>query len=337
MRTDAGGAADGGGDAATDGAVALVRDRRLPAARADLPDVPRAGQAGRRHAAPVHRHRRDRLRDRADVRRHLRARGEPPAVQDERQRPRGRDGLRRRIARVPDRLALDPARSTTMKPLTVDRDPILLAPSLLGWRARAAPSSRATSPTDRRRPRAHHRRDRTRRRRRSDHHDHRHHQRRHRRRATPSPAPTPPSPPSTARASSPASRPARRRDRHGRRHDGDRQLPVFVVEAEQPPRSPTTDAWTMSAHADAHRRSPSTTGTRTGSVPADMRPLPQLARGSSTTSAATAARRAWSTSRRRRIGRSAADLPQPGRRRADLGDLSLGRRPSTAWAARRAA
>src|SRR4029079_17970103 len=54
-------------------------------------------------------------RDGDDVHRHLDAVVQPPARQDERQRPPGGDRLRRGLARVPDRPALGPARSTAMK------------------------------------------------------------------------------------------------------------------------------------------------------------------------------------------------------------------------------
>ena len=135
----------------------------------------------------------------------------PPAVQAERQRSPGRNGVRRGIARVPDHPALDRARSPAMNrrlnvvarsgsrrrrrrhvaacaQLESDAGPTVVVPG---------PTIVATGP--------HARHDR------HDGRDHRHDQGRHGRELHLHQRRSRPSPPSTARASSPASRPARRR------------------------------------------------------------------------------------------------------------------------------
>src|SRR4051794_13026729 len=109
--------------------VALLRHRRLPALD-HMPELPRVRGCGLGHLAALRRQRRHRLHDDPEVRRHLRPRGEPDALQDERQRTRRRDHLRRRNSGVPDRLALDSARSATMR--VHRRSLLLFAPMLLG-------------------------------------------------------------------------------------------------------------------------------------------------------------------------------------------------------------
>ena len=261
---------------------------------------------------------------------------QPAALQDERQRTRGRNRLRRR-----DRPSTRPSCTGFSKEHRHEVD--LPERSRLArcrclacarWAARSSserttvdvtgPAIVAAGPHARRR--------------RADDHAHRHDQRRHGRELHLHQRRPQPSPPSTARASSPASRPARPRDRHRRRHEGDRRA------TRSSSSSPTHRADPLLRRPGRCRRTPTRTALAVQPLEPDRAASRSSARAatarraSSTTSAATAARRASSTSRRRPESViRCADLPQPGRRRAVAGDASRRASPSTAWAARRAA
>ncbi len=233
----------------------------------------------------------DRLPDDPEVRRHLRPRGKPDALQDERQRARRRDHLRRRDSGVRDRLALDSARSATMR---IHRRIVAsLRADAPRRRARLRPARERQS--QRAGARHHHRRT-QRRRRRPDHHPDRHHQprdrhqlhlrqrqpgRRHRRRHRPR----------HRRRARPDQRDGDRRRDQGHRQHADRRR------GRQRRRSRSTTPGRCPPTRTARPR-PSTTGTRRGASPSNA-PAATAARGSSTISGATAARRWWSTSRRR--------------------------------------
>ena len=112
-------------------------------------------------------------------------------------------------------------------------------------------------------------------------------------------------------------------DHHRRRLAGDRRLPD-LRRRRAPTRSPTTTPGRC-RRTPTRPRSPSTTGTRT----ARSRPPAPAAtarRGSSTTSGGDgSARGRRRQARADEVGDPLRHLPQPGRRRAVVGDVSLGR------------
>ena len=201
---------------------ALVRDRRLPAARPTCQNCHVPGERAGDTQLLLHRQRRDRLRDRPRVRRHLGAGRQSDPLEGERQRPRRRDA-----STPPDRPSTRPSWPGSSKEHhheVASRTLALLGVSLPRRRAAGLRPARERQIPTRRRPRRITIGGTARRRRRRDDHDHRHHQ--HGTDTSYTFTSANPSLATVDGAGVVTGIAARRdqRDGHRRRHDGNRQL-----------------------------------------------------------------------------------------------------------------